>query len=609
MPDDSVRRDIKLCEADNPLCNRLQSPNFPLFFGNINLVDQHLERMPAMRKTLTRAMLGVALSTAGLLPICSTAERVAAVKAEAVPWWKHAVIYEIYPRSFQDSNGDGVGDLRGITSRLDYLKSLGVDAIWITPFFPSPNADFGYDVADYTAVAPQYGTMADWDALVAAARRRGIRVMVDLVVNHSSDQHRWFKESRSSRTNPKADWYVWRDGTPDTPPTNWQSIFGGPAWTWDTTRKQWYYHIFLPEQPDLNWADPGLRKAMFDVVRFWLDHGAAGFRLDATPYLFEDPNWPQDSNPAGGDPVWLKPYNSQLPGTNQVLREMRKIVDAYPGDPVLLGESSTRTIEQLRAVYGKDKDEIHLPMNFLVGNIDTLDAATFKRRYDEAATRLDGLTPVEFFSNHDQSRQWSEFGDGRHNDLIAKMTAALTLLNPGTALLYYGEEIGMGDMDKATLAAVPLGPNRPRADARDRARTPMQWSTARNAGFSTGTPWLPANQRYTVTNVAAQERDPGSLLNWYRSLIALRKKDPVFRTGRYVPLDSGSPTIFAFAREAGDRNGALVVVNTGATSSTPALRGLGDTAPRLGKKTCASGKAGAGLMIGAYDTCIIRFTR
>ncbi len=529
-------------------------------------------------------------------------------KAAAAPWWQHAVIYEIYPRSFQDTNGDGVGDLNGITQRLDYLKSLGVDAIWITPFFKSPNADFGYDVSDYTAIDPQYGTMADWDRLVAEAKKRGIRVLVDLVVNHSSAEHAWFKESRSSRTNPKADWYVWRDGTPDTPPTNWKSIFGGSAWTWDPTRKQWYYHIFLPQQPDLNWANPGLRKAMFDVVRFWLDHGAAGFRLDATPYLFEDPSWPQDPNPEGGDPVWLKPYNSQLPGTNQVLREMRKIVDGYPGDPILLGESSTRNIDQLRAVYGKNKDEIHLPMNFLVGNIDTLDAATFKRRYDEAATKLDGLTPVEFFSNHDQSRQWSEFGDGTHNDQIAKMAAALTLLNPGTALLYYGEEIGMGDMDKATLAKAPLGPNRPQADARDRARTPMQWSAGPQAGFTTGTPWLPVDAGHAVRNVAAEDAAKGSLLNWYRSMVALRKTDPAFRTGRYIPLESGDPAIFAFARQNPDGSGAIVLANTRAAPAQARPTGWSGPAPTFGAAQCASGQSGAGMRIGGYDTCIIRYT-
>lgn len=573
-----------------------------------------------MRRSITRATTAaVALAatpTAFLAPSIASAQAApgagtAAVRvtpADAAKWWHHATIYEIYPRSFQDSNGDGVGDLNGITSRLDYLKSLGLDAIWITPFFKSPNADFGYDVSDYTAIDPQYGTMADWDRLVAEAKKRGIRVLVDLVVNHSSSEHPWFKESRSSRTNPKADWYVWKDGTPDTPPTNWRSIFGGPTWTWDPTRKQWYYHIFLSKQPDLNWRSPGLRKAMFGVVRFWLEHGAAGFRLDATPYLFEDTSWPQDPDP-GSEPVWLKPYNAQLPGTNEVLREMRKIVDSYPGDPILLGESSTRSIEQLRAVYGKNKDEIHLPMNFLVGNISKLDAAEFKRRYDEAATKLDGLTPVEFFSNHDQTRQWTEFGDGTNNDLIAKMTAALTLLNPGTALLYYGEEIGMGDMDKAELAKAPLGPNRPQADARDRARTPMQWSAAPQAGFTSGTPWLPVDSRYRTRNVAAQESNKGSLLNWYRDLVKWRNVDPTFRTGRYVPLESGDAGVFAFARENANGTGAIVMANTGTGVVTVKPTGWTGAAPVFGASVCASGKWGGGLTLAAKDTCIVRYRR
>lgn len=566
-----------------------------------------------MPRFMNRAGLAVAAIAlmAGATPAqmaAPTMPKPVTTAAIAEPWWKHAVIYEIYPRSFQDSNGDGVGDLRGITSRLDYLQSLGLDAIWITPFFPSPNADFGYDVSNYTGVDPQYGTMADWDTLVAEAKKRGIRVMVDLVVNHSSAEHPWFKESRSSRTNPKADWYVWRDGAPDKPPTNWKSIFGGSTWTWDKTRKQWYYHIFLAQQPDLNWQNPGLRKAMFDVVRFWLEHGAAGFRLDATPYLYEDQSWPQDPDPDKG-PVWLKPYNAQLPGTNQVLREMRKIVDTYPGDPVLLGESSTLSIDQLRAVYGKNKDEIHLPMNFLVGNIDKLDAAVLKRRFDEAATKLDGLTPVEFFSNHDQPRQWSEFGDDRNNDLIAKTSAALALLNPGTALMYYGEEIGMGDMDKAELAAAPLGPNRPQADARDKNRTPMQWSAAARAGFTTGTPWLPVDSRYATRNVAAQDRDPGSLLNWYRTLVKLRRTDPAFRTGSYVPLDSGAPAIFAFGRTNPDGTGALVLVNTGATPVAASPTGWKGTAPVFGERLCASGQPGTGMTVAGYDTCIIRYRR
>jgi alpha-glucosidase len=491
------------------------------------------------------------------------------------PWWSHAVVYEIYPRSFQDTNGDGVGDLKGVTQRLDYLRDLGVDAIWLTPFFPSPNADFGYDVADYTDVAPEYGTMADWDNLVHEADKRGIRVLVDLVLNHSSDQHPWFRESRSSRDNPKRDWYVWRDGGPGgQPPTHWPSIFGGITWTLDAETQQWYYHIFLPQQPDLNWASPGLRKAMFDVVRFWLQHGAGGFRLDATPYLFEDPAFPEDPAPLAGAPPWLKPYNSGRPEGHGVLREMRSILDGFPGDRVLLGESSTATIEDLAAVYGAHHDEIQLPMNFLYAGVHELDAAQFKKQVDAAQLRLGGQTPVFFLSSHDHPRQWSVFGDGVHNDQIARLTAALTLMQRGTALMYYGEEIAMATMPAEQLAAFPLGPTRPVADERDGERTPMQWTAAPGAGFTQGKPWLPvqaAAQRY---NVAAQENDPDSVLAWYRGLLQLRHHDAAVRSGRYVPLESGNPAVFAFARCTDDGRGALVVLNTSAARQTAHISGM-----------------------------------
>jgi|SRR5580658_2062039 len=326
-------------------------------------------------------------------------------------WYDHAVIYEIYPRSFSDSNGDGIGDLNGITARLDYLKQLGVDAIWITPFFPSPNFDFGYDVSDYVNVAPEYGTLQDWDMLAAEARKRGIRVLVDFVLNHTSDQHAWFKESRSSRDNPKRDWYVWRSGSgPGQPPTHWTSIFGGYTWTLDAATDQWYYHMFLPQQPDVNWANPGLRKAMFDVIRFWLNHGASGFRLDATPYLFEDPAFPEDPNPPPpGGAAALKPYNSGRPENHEVLREMRKILDGYPGQPVLLGESSTATIEDLAKVYGEHHDEIQLPMDFLFGNLTTLDAVVFKKQVDAAQLQLGGQTPVSFFQQPRSSAAVEQF--------------------------------------------------------------------------------------------------------------------------------------------------------------------------------------------------------
>ena len=490
-------------------------------------------------------------------------------------WYDNAVIYEIYPRSFQDSNGDGIGDLNGITQRLDYLKNLGIDAIWITPFFPSPNADFGYDISDYESVAPEYGTMQDWDRLVAEARKRNIRVLVDFVLNHTSDQNPWFKESRSSLTNPKRDWYIWRSGGgPTQPPTHWTSIFGGYTWTWDAKTEQWYYHIFLPQQPDVNWANPGLRKAMFDVVRFWLDHGASGFRLDATPYLFEDPDFPDDPHPpVKGGPAALMPYNSGRPENHQVLREMRKILDGYPGNPVLLGESSTATIQDLAKVYGEHHDEIELPMDFLFGNLHKLDASEFKKQVDAAELELDGQPPVLFFSSHDHPRQWSVFGDGIHNDQIAKLTSALTLTERGCILLYYGEEIGMGTMSQSRLKDFPLGPKRPVADDRDGERTPMQWNTGMNAGFTSGSPWLPVESDFENYNVATEETKPDSIYSWYAKLLKLRHENPAFRDGSYLPLESGNPNVFAFARKAGNNLG-LVILNTSAAEQAVTITGM-----------------------------------
>ncbi len=505
-------------------------------------------------------------------------------------WYDHAVIYEIYPRSFQDSNGDGVGDLNGITARLDYLKDLGVDAIWVTPFFPSPNFDFGYDVSDYVNVAPEYGTMQDWDNLVAEARKRGIRILVDFVVNHTSDQHPWFKESRSSRDNPKRDWYIWKSGGgKNEPPTHWTSIFGGYTWTWDEKTEQWYYHIFLPQQPDVNWTNPDLRKAMFDVVRFWLDHGASGFRLDATPYLIEDPTFPEDPNPPEkGAPAALQPYNSGRPENHQVLREMRHILDTYPGEPVLLGESSTATIEDLAKVYGKNRDEIQLPMDFLFGNLTKLDAARFKKEVDDAQLKLGGQTPVFFFSSHDHPRQWSVFGDGIHNDQIAKLTAALVLTQRGTALMYYGEELGMATMPASELKTFPTGPKRPVADERDGERTPMQWNATLNAGFTKGSPWLPVEKSYRRCNVEVEKHEPNSIYTWYVRLLKLRHENAAFRDGSYVPLDTGNPNVFAFGRKAGADEMALVVLNTSASAQTVHVKGMPGEWPKFKRVLMAS---------------------
>jgi alpha-glucosidase len=531
-------------------------------------------------------------------------------QSTAKHWYDNAVIYEIYPRSFQDSNGDGIGDLNGITARLDYLKQLGIDAIWVTPFFPSPNVDFGYDVSDYVNVAPEYGTLEDWDRLVVEAKKRGLRILIDFVLNHTADQHSWFKESRSSRTNPKRDWYIWRSGGGAAqPPTHWTSIFGGYTWTWDEATEQWYYHIFLPQQPDVNWASPGLRNAMFDVVRFWLNRGASGFRLDATPYLFEDPAFPDDPHPPQpGAAAALEPYNSGRPENHEVLRQMRKILNGYASDPVLLGESSTATIEDLAKVYGMNHDEIQLPMDFLFGNLTTLNAAVFKKQVDAAQTQLGGQTPVFFFSSHDHPRQWSTFGDGSHNDQIAKLTAALTLTQRGCVLLYYGEELGMATMPASELKAVPTGPKRPRADERDGERTPMQWGAGVNAGFSKGSPWLPVESGYQHYNVESEKEDSASIYSWYAKLLKLRHENAAFRDGSYVPLDSGNGDVLVFARKAGADSVALVVLNTSPQEQQVRMQGMPAGWPPFRKVLMASPPASTPLSqsftIGPYGVLI-----
>ena len=340
-----------------------------------------------------------------LVLFCSISSYPQSKPQAADPWWKHAVIYEIYPRSFQDSNGDGMGDLNGITSRLDYLKDLGIDAIWITPFYPSPQVDYGYDIADYKAIDPDYGTMADFDRLVSEAKKRNIRVILDFVINHTSDQNAWFKESRSARNNPKRDWYIWRDGKNGGPPSNWLSWFGGSAWTLDSNTNQYYYHYFYTEQPDLNWRNPEVKKAMFDVVRFWLDRGASGFRIDAVSRLYEDTELHDDpilpGHNAYGDPNIEHKYTDNFPEVHDTLRELRAVVDQYPGNPVLVSEADEPNITELTKMYGAKLDEIQLPMDFQIADVNELSAPKFRRLLEEVDKNPVGGQPHYFFSNHD----------------------------------------------------------------------------------------------------------------------------------------------------------------------------------------------------------------
>ena len=497
--------------------------------------------------------------------------RAAQNQAAEDPWWKRSVIYEIYPRSFQDSNDDGVGDINGITSRLDYLHDLGIVAIWITPMYPSPLVDFGYDVADYTALDPLYGTLTDFDHLVAEAKKRNIRVIMDFVPNHTSGEHPWFKQSRSSRTNPKRDWYIWRDGKgPGEPPNNWQSWFGHSAWQLDPTTSQYYYHHFYVEQPDLNWRNPEVRKAMYDAMRFWLDRGVAGFRLDAVSRLFEDPNLHDDpilpGKNAYGDPNIQHKYTDNLPEIHQVLREMRRVVDAYPGNPVLISEADEPNVKELTKMYGAKDDEVQLPMDFQIADVNKLSAPDFRRLLDEVDHNAAHGQPHFFFSNHDQPRQWDRYGDGVHNDQIAKLTAALLLTTRQTPLMYYGEEIGMRTTLPARKEDVqdPIGKiGWPEEKGRDGERTPMQWDTTKNAGFSAAEQtWLPIPPSAAKYNVSVESAEPHSILSFYKLLLALRQSDPALRNGTYVPVARDDPYVLAYLRRnPGGGESVLVVLN------------------------------------------------
>ena len=513
----------------------------------------------------------------------------ASTTQHADPWWKHAVIYEIYPRSFQDSNGDGIGDINGITSRLDYLKDLGVNAIWITPMYPSPGVDYGYDISDYTAIDPEYGTMADFDHMVAEAKKRNIRVLMDYVINHTSDQHPWFIESRSSRTNPKRDWYIWRDGkAPGQPPNNWQSWFGHSAWTYDAKTGQYYYHYFYVQQPDLNWRNPAVKKAMFGVIQFWMKHGVSGFRIDAVSRLFEDPNLHDDPYLPGynayGDRNIQHKYTDNYPEVNDVLKELRQVVDKYPGDPVLITEADEPNITELTKIYGTDGDEVQLPMDFQIADVNKLSAPDFRRLFNEVENNTAHGQPEYFFSNHDQPRQWDRYGDGVHNDQIAKLMAALELTTRGTPQMYYGEEIGMRTTPPARIEDVhdPIGKiGWPKEKGRDGERTPMQWNASAEAGFTTSPkPWLPIPPSSKTCNVATEAQDPNSIYSTYKRLLSLRKTEPALRDGSYKSIDEQNPSVFSFLRQTAGST-VLVSLNMSAQPQTLSLHLPSKTATPL----------------------------
>ena len=513
-------------------------------------------------------------------------------------WWQKAVFYQIYPRSFADGNGDGIGDFKGMAEKLDYLSALGIDAIWLSPHFPSPNWDWGYDVSNYTNVAPEYGTMQDFNTFLAEAHKRNIRLILDFVLNHTSDEHPWFLESKSSRENPKADWYVWAD----TPPNNWQSCFEGDAWTYVPERDQYYYHYFMRQQPDLNWHNPEVKKAMWDVVRFWLDLGVDGYRLDAMGTIYEDPNLTPHSVPMNlaelrrfselaktpkekklAGKYWHEMFKYQWagPGLHDLMKELRSIIDDYDGDRMLVGEDHDV------AYMGNGNDELHLVFNFPLIRTEPITPSFIRRNQKERLSQLDALPvrgwPCNTLGNHDDSRIHTRHGDKQHDAALARLHAALVLTLKGTPFLYNGEEIGMDDYIitdptklRDTMATwyynssvkdldVPPEEAAIRAGemSRDKNRTPMQWSNNPNAGFSPlgVETWLPVNPDYkNGINVRDEEHNPASLLNYYKLLLKVRKQTPALIEGEYLPLNTSAKEYFSFLRTS-DRQMVLVILN------------------------------------------------
>jgi alpha-glucosidase len=477
------------------------------------------------------------------------------------PWWQRGVVYQIYPRSFMDTSGNGVGDLQGVVEKLDYLNdgdpdsgsSLGVDAIWLSPFYPSPMADFGYDVAEYCDVNALFGDLATFDLLLTEAHRRGIKIIIDYVPNHSSNQHAWFVESSSSRDNPKRNWYIWRDPKPDgSLPNNWGSVFGGPAWTWDGPTSQYYFHQFLKEQPDLNWRNPEVRQAMFDVLRFWLDRGVDGFRMDVVGMIMKDPEMRDNPPDPNADPNLpkndlfrrnLHVYNEDQDDVHQILKEFRVILDEY-GDTCGIGEIWYELPRWVK-YFGEKGDGLHLPFNFRLLEL-AWDPVVFRRSVDE----LDAAVP-EFgwpnyvLGNHDRRRLASRIGASQ-----ARVAAMLLLTLRGTPTLYYGDELGLENgIITADIMQDPQGINLGIDKTRDQERTPMQWNSQLAAGFSTAKPWLPVSPDFEQRNVAVQHDDPNSMLNLYRQLLKYRRNSPALEGGAYRSLDVGDEDCFVYLRE------------------------------------------------------------
>ncbi|MEH2509037.1 alpha-glucosidase [Nitrobacteraceae bacterium AZCC 1564] len=478
-----------------------------------------------------------------------------------IPWWKSGILYQVYPRSFQDSNGDGVGDLRGIIDRLSYLRDLGVNAVWLSPIFPSPMEDFGYDISDYTDIDSLFGTLGDFDALVAAAHGFGLKIILDLVPNHTSDQHPWFVESRSSRTNAKRDWYIWHDGQANgEPPTNWISEFGGSSWEFDPHTEQYYYHAFLKAQPDLNWRNPDVREAIYEVMRFWLRRGVDGFRVDVMWHLIKDDllrdNPPNPDFVDGDQPYTrvLPLYSTDRPEVHDVIAEMRKVMEEFD-DRVLIGEIYLPP-EKLVAYYGHGLSGAHLPFNFALISTpwDAGAIAQLVETYEAALPP--GGWPNWVLGNHDRKRVASRVGRNQ-----ARVAAMLLLTLRGTPTLYYGDEIGMEQVDiPPDRVRDPFERNLPGIGVgRDGCRTPMQWDASLHSGFSSAEPWLPLSPNAFSENVAVECLDGASMLSLYRALITLRVARSELAVGAYTPRVV-TDSLLAFEREYASQR-SLIVLN------------------------------------------------
>jgi len=451
------------------------------------------------------------------------------------PWWKSTVVYQIYPRSFCDTDGDGVGDLEGIRRRLDHLVWLGVETIWISPFYASPMKDFGYDVSDYCAVDPRFGTLADFDRLLADAHRHGIRVVLDWVPNHTSDRHPWFVESRSSRQSPRRDWYVWRDGTPDRPPNNWRAALGdGPAWTWDAATAQWYLHLFLAAQPDLDWNHVEVAAAMHDTLRFWLDRGVDGFRMDVIHCIGKDPALPDLPDGMAALPAAVQHDD---PRTHALVRDIRRVLEEYPGERVMVGEVVLFSTAQVARYYGAG-DGLHLAFNFLP-LYAPWEAAAWKERIAEIVGTLDPLDawPTWVLSNHDNARHRTRYG----SEARARAAAVLLLTLRGTPFLYAGEELGLEDAQVPDTHGLDPG-------GRDGCRAPIPWVSAPGHGWDPrAAPWLPWPPDAANRNAEAMRADPASILHLYRRLLAARRASVALRLGSWEPLPAPDD-VLAFRR-------------------------------------------------------------